>query len=51
MAQKQNRAKRKCRTSFFTFHILHLEIEPIDSELNSALELETRFFLKSGFGT
>ena len=51
MAQKRNRAKRKCHTSFFDFPILDLKLMPIDSELSSAPGNQTHFFLKSRFGT
>ena len=51
MAKNGNRAKRKCHISFFAFHILDLKIAPNYSELNSAPENQTHFFLKSGCGT
>ena len=37
MAQNRNRAQTKCHTSLFAFHISHLKIVSIDSELNSLL--------------
>ena len=51
MAQNRNRAKTKCHTSFFVFHISHLEIVSIDSELNSAPGKQTHFSKKIGCGT
>ena len=51
MVKNRNRAKRKCHTSFFAFHILDLKIVPNYSELNSAPGNQTHFFLKSGRGT
>ena len=51
MAKNGNRAKRKCHTSFFAFHILDLKIVPNYSELNSAPGIETHFLKKSGCGT
>ena len=48
MAQKRNRAKRKCHTSFFVFHLLKMKFVPIDSGLKSAPGNQTHFFKKVG---
>ena len=36
IAQNGNRAKRKCHTRFFVFHLLKMKFVLIDSKLNSA---------------
>ena len=43
---ERNRAKRKCHTSLFVFHILDLKIVANYSQLNSATENLIDFFLK-----
>ena len=48
MAQNRNRAKRKCRTSFFPIYNFNLKFEPLDAELNSATENQTHFSKKVG---
>ena len=48
MAKNGNRAKRKCHTSFFAFHILDLKSVPDYSELNSTPGNQTHFFKKMG---
>ena len=48
MARNENRAKRKCYTSFFAFHILDLKIVPKYAKLNSAPENQTHFSKKVG---
>ena len=45
---ERNRAKRKCHTSLFVFHILDLKIAANYSQLNSAPENQIDFFLKVG---
>ena len=51
LARNRNRAKRKCHTSFFTFHILVLKLVLSYSQLNSAPENQILFLLNSGCGT
>ena len=48
MAKNGNRAKRKCHTNFFAFHILDLKIVPNYTELNSAPVNQTHSFKKVG---
>ena len=48
MAQKRNRAKRKCHTCFFVFHLLKMKLVPIDSGLKFAPGNQTHFFKKVG---
>ena len=46
MAENGNRAKRKCHTSFFAFHILDFKIVPNYSELNFSTSKWNSFISK-----
>ena len=41
LVQKGNEPKRKCHTSFIVLHFLNFKLVSIDSELNSALEINS----------
>ena len=43
LVQKGNEPKRKCHTSFIVLHFLNFKLVSIDTELNSALEINSIF--------